>query len=87
MKTSDSFAFWLLLFFLMILFGQADVALAEAWRNHSPIGTILWRLVCCLVSGGGGVFLLVHHVHRANDLQYYETLEKQREKDAESATH
>jgi hypothetical protein len=81
MKTSDVIALWVLLIFLLILFGQADVALTKAWRAHSAASTILWRLFCALISGGGGIFLIAHHITRANDLQYYESLENQREKD------
>lgn len=81
MKTSDGIALWILGIFLLILFGQADVALTEAWRAHSSISTILWRLFCAATSGGGGVFLIIHHIHRTNELQYYENLENERERD------
>jgi hypothetical protein len=86
MKNRDVIAGWLLVIFLLILFGQADVALTEAWRAHSSIGTIAWRLFCALASGAGGIFLLVHHIHRADDLQYYENLENQRDRDARQAS-
>jgi beta-lactamase regulating signal transducer with metallopeptidase domain len=81
MKTKDTIAVWLLVFFVLVPFGKTLYASQDAFRSHRPISTILWYFGLNLVVAVCGLFVLVRFVTITQDLNRHEAEERQREKD------
>lgn len=81
MKGKDIVALWLLVFLVLVPFGNAVYRLEEALKLNRPVSTILWYVGVGLVVAASGLFLIIRFVHLTNDLAYYESQEGQREKD------
>jgi beta-lactamase regulating signal transducer with metallopeptidase domain len=81
MKTKDTIASWLLALFVLGPFIRAFYGLIDALKLNCPAGTILWYLGIILVVAASGLFLIVRFVHVMHNLEYYESEERQKEKE------
>lgn len=79
MKTKDVIALWILVFFVLVPFGERFYEVTDALKSHRPVSAILWRLALNLIVGASGLFLISRFVRLTNDLAYYEGREKERE--------